>query len=569
MLEVSKDSETIKISNEAPADDRNVQPQVCVGEEDSEVCETLESSGLTYLVPKTILLEGVYADIGIKSAFSPGTTILACNQNGEECTDIGMVDESGSSEIGVVSGGGVTEITSSDPQTSEKKTTVVQGDGSLKFVNYEPADVSGTSICSVAETESPVCAPSSMDYYSQVLIPDSMKPTTLMLITLTGPEKVESDTVSSYTLVSDRPISGVWWDWGDGKSEWKEVTSCENNAIAEQKDLTTCTVYHVFTSKGFYDVRGTACTETCTSPEDESVEKASATMKYVEVEQSLRDKRIVLDPGHGGSDPGFVSPLLDADESSIVLEIAKITKEKLQDAGAIVTMTRSTDTAVNVQKVDLNGDSKIDGMDEILARTSDVNPAKHDVFISIQMLSSTQNQDYAGIPSPITDYEKYDYKRVAECYLEGTPTKDCQDMLKAASPEIPTFCTYSSRGGIIGFAYCIPSPEASGDDRINYVYYPFSDYCKSHSSSTGFARNAMLADSLFRAVKSSSGIGSGTKSIIGADWPFSGDMDIPAAAISVGYICNGGEKNAIMSSATKDRIAKGIVDGLRDYYSRS
>ena len=56
----------------------------------------------------------------------------------------------------------------------------------------------------------------------------------------------------------------------------------------------------------------------------------------------LKGRIIVLDPGHGGSDPGAVSSSYR--EKNIVFTITNILKQKLENDGAIVYMTRTSDT---------------------------------------------------------------------------------------------------------------------------------------------------------------------------------------------------------------------------------
>ncbi|HAA37571.1 MAG TPA: hypothetical protein DCE00_01720 [Firmicutes bacterium] len=55
----------------------------------------------------------------------------------------------------------------------------------------------------------------------------------------------------------------------------------------------------------------------------------------------LADKTIVLDPGHGGYDPGVMAN--NVEEKKVVLEIALLLRDYLQASGARVVMTRETD----------------------------------------------------------------------------------------------------------------------------------------------------------------------------------------------------------------------------------
>jgi N-acetylmuramoyl-L-alanine amidase len=62
----------------------------------------------------------------------------------------------------------------------------------------------------------------------------------------------------------------------------------------------------------------------------------------------LRGANIVLDPGHGGTEPGAVGPggLLEKD---VNLDVAELVEERLEDVGAVVVLTRTDDYQVMVQ----------------------------------------------------------------------------------------------------------------------------------------------------------------------------------------------------------------------------
>ncbi|RQW75466.1 hypothetical protein EBB45_06890 [Lysinibacillus composti] len=66
----------------------------------------------------------------------------------------------------------------------------------------------------------------------------------------------------------------------------------------------------------------------------------------------LKDRVIVLDPGHGGKDPG--TGYSSYYEKAIVLKVGKLVQQKLEDAGAKVVMTRTGDTYPTLQdRVDI------------------------------------------------------------------------------------------------------------------------------------------------------------------------------------------------------------------------
>ena len=63
---------------------------------------------------------------------------------------------------------------------------------------------------------------------------------------------------------------------------------------------------------------------------------------------SIQNRIIVLDPGHGGSDPGAINGKVY--EKNIALDVAKRVKKLLETSGAKVILTRSTDVFVDLEK---------------------------------------------------------------------------------------------------------------------------------------------------------------------------------------------------------------------------
>jgi N-acetylmuramoyl-L-alanine amidase len=95
-----------------------------------------------------------------------------------------------------------------------------------------------------------------------------------------------------------------------------------------------------------------------------------------------RAQRIVLDPGHGGSDPGAVGCGLQ--EATVVLDIANRTATLLRNSGFTVDMTRSDDRSVSLS-----------------ARTSFANSRGADRFVSIHANAN------AGTPATGTETFAY------------------------------------------------------------------------------------------------------------------------------------------------------------------
>lgn len=99
----------------------------------------------------------------------------------------------------------------------------------------------------------------------------------------------------------------------------------------------------------------------------------------------LKNKVIVVDPGHGGSNPGAVAN--NTREADNNLAVAMKLREKLAQAGAKVVMTRSTDKTVAAEGSSLG--------DELQARLDIANANHADLFVSIHS-NSNPDKNIAG-----------------------------------------------------------------------------------------------------------------------------------------------------------------------------
>lgn len=96
-------------------------------------------------------------------------------------------------------------------------------------------------------------------------------------------------------------------------------------------------------------------------------------------------KVIVIDPGHGGFDPGKVGNT-GSHEKDLNLKIALKVRDYLEQSGAIVVMTRTED-------VDLDGDdSKQWKKEDMIQRAEKTNNSEADILVSIHQNSFPQPQ---------------------------------------------------------------------------------------------------------------------------------------------------------------------------------
>ena len=110
----------------------------------------------------------------------------------------------------------------------------------------------------------------------------------------------------------------------------------------------------------------------CTVKEDGDNLVITAYNQHAAGEQGLDGKVIVIDPGHGGSDPGAIGRVLGVTDAEIGLTVGQKLRDLLEGAGATVIMTRDTDVRVGLND-----------------RPAIANDVEADLFISIHGNSST------------------------------------------------------------------------------------------------------------------------------------------------------------------------------------
>lgn len=79
-------------------------------------------------------------------------------------------------------------------------------------------------------------------------------------------------------------------------------------------------------------------TEPTYSPSEQNIAKAS----------SLAEATIIIDPGHGGKDPGAISADQSIYEKELALNTALLLKSRLEDAGSNIILTRQQDVYVSL-----------------------------------------------------------------------------------------------------------------------------------------------------------------------------------------------------------------------------
>jgi N-acetylmuramoyl-L-alanine amidase len=114
--------------------------------------------------------------------------------------------------------------------------------------------------------------------------------------------------------------------------------------------------------------------------------------------KGLKGKTICIDPGHGGTDSGAIG--IDSQEKNITLAISQKVAKLLNQAGANVVMTRTTDVDVYAPN---------DGaVEELQARCNIANAANADVFVCIH-IDSYSTDDARGVTAYYNSKTAHDY----------------------------------------------------------------------------------------------------------------------------------------------------------------
>ncbi len=115
------------------------------------------------------------------------------------------------------------------------------------------------------------------------------------------------------------------------------------------------------------------------SPSESGKTESSENVKASPPPQPRGKIRVMLDPGHGGKDPGAVGPT-GLKEKDVVLSIGRMVRERLARDGTYdVRMTRDTDVFIPLEE-----------------RTAMANQAKADIFVSLH-INASPNRKAEGI----------------------------------------------------------------------------------------------------------------------------------------------------------------------------
>jgi N-acetylmuramoyl-L-alanine amidase len=170
----------------------------------------------------------------------------------------------------------------------------------------------------------------------------------------------------------------------------------------------------------------------------------------------LKGKTIVVDPGHGGKDPGAIAGIRPVNERDVNLAAALVLAEKLKAAGANVVMTRTS----NDQNVSLVQRAKLS------------NDNQADVFVSIHQNMYTKDPSVNGT---ITFYQSDSSKPLAQ-EIEAAVTRSLGSREEGEQTEKEQLyvLTHNSRPAVLVEGCFLSNPQELAESLLPEYYEKLS-----------------------------------------------------------------------------------------------
>ncbi|RAX52276.1 hypothetical protein CCY99_07720 [Helicobacter sp. 16-1353] len=250
-----------------------------------------------------------------------------------------------------------------------------------------------------------------------------------------------------------------------------------------------------------------------TKPAQKPTPKQTESPKATTIDSKLKDKIIVLDPGHGGKDCG--AQVNRICEKGIVLNITKKARDILKERGYKVFLTRSNDKYIS-----------------LTARTKFANDKNADVFVSIH--------------ANALDKKSKNYKTMNGIETYFLSTARSERARKVAELE-------------------------NKDDIEVMNYFSKLSFLNSINSQRLLASNKLAIDVQSGMLSSAREIYRNTTDggvREGPFWVLAGAL-MPSVLVEVGYMTNEGDLKKLQTKAYQDKIALGIANGIESYFVKN
>lgn len=217
--------------------------------------------------------------------------------------------------------------------------------------------------------------------------------------------------------------------------------------------------------------------------------------------------RIVLDPGHGGKDPGAVGRVKQTLEKDVVLDVAKRLRTKLEKHGYEVVMTRDSDTYVS-----------------LFERSKVASRTRADLFVSIHA-NASPNRAACGLETYFLSEAKTDWER-AVAARENAEMDSLPDGMSYGPGDLGLILADLAQSEFLH-----ESSDLAG--RIQELTFP----------------HARVMD---RGVRQ-------------ANFYVLRNNYMPAVLVEVGFLSNKSEENLLRQPGHREKLSEGVFQGIVDF----
>lgn len=248
------------------------------------------------------------------------------------------------------------------------------------------------------------------------------------------------------------------------------------------------------------------------SPKDDSPMIKEDSQKEQNTFIVAKKKTIVIDPGHGGKDPGAISTN-GVKEKDIVLRVSQLLAGMLEKKGYTVHLTRDNDIFIELQD-----------------RTSFANKKSADIFVSVH--ANAIDTRYSD-PNKFHGIETYFLSPArSERAKKAAEKENGVGLMDAFSKE--TFLNFLNREKIVA------SNKLAIDVQRGMLGYAKSKY---KDTTDGGVKEAPF-------------------------WVLVG-AQMPAVLVELGYLTHDGDLEKLREDYYKALLAKGIMEGIENYFQNN
>ncbi len=223
-----------------------------------------------------------------------------------------------------------------------------------------------------------------------------------------------------------------------------------------------------------------------------------------------RIKTIVIDPGHGGKDPGAIGYSKKNFEKNIVLDVSKKLQKKLRENLDVeVILTRNIDEFVSLQQ-----------------RTQFANSQAADLFISVHC-NAHRSSDVEGI----------------EIYYLSTAKTDEARAVEALENQV----VYDYEGG---------EEAVKKYDDLAFI---LADMAQSEHLEESFQLGLRLQNNLISATAAKN------RGVKQANFYVLRGAFMPSVLLELGFLSNKNEEKKLTNSAYREKLVEALYQGIKDF----